>query len=130
MIVYANQLYKPLRHRYGLSSGIPTTDVTPPIGYFDRSFPNTAARDQDANLMVKRSWDIALAPLRQVPMNLFIMWMTGNSISIFPIMMIIMMFMRPLQAIFSMQASEFPFSSFWGHLHFSRSFPPRWDLHL
>ncbi|VDK38875.1 unnamed protein product [Dibothriocephalus latus] len=76
-----------------------------PVGYVERTFPITAARDQDDTLTVKRSWDIALAPLRQIPMNLLIMWMTGNSISIFPIMMVIMMFMRPIQAILSMQAT-------------------------
>ena len=37
----------------------------------------------------------------QVPMNMFIMWMSGNSISIFPIMMVGMMFLRPIQALFS-----------------------------
>ena len=30
----------------------------------------------------------------QVPMNLFIMYMSGNSISIFPIMMVVMMMFR------------------------------------
>nr|CAI5833356.1 unnamed protein product [Callosobruchus analis] len=34
-------------------------------------------------------------------MNLFIMYMAGNSISIFPIMMVGMLFMKPLQAIWS-----------------------------
>ena len=34
-------------------------------------------------------------------MNMFIMWMSGNSISIFPIMMVGMMFLRPIQALFS-----------------------------
>lgn len=34
-------------------------------------------------------------------MNLLIMYMAGNSISIFPIMMVGMMFIRPVKAIFS-----------------------------
>ena len=34
-------------------------------------------------------------------MNMFVMWMSGNSISIFPIMMVGMMFVRPIQALFS-----------------------------
>jgi len=36
-------------------------------------------------------------------MNLFIMWMAGNSISIFPIMMVGMMFIRPIQALLAIQ---------------------------
>ena len=32
-------------------------------------------------------------------MNLFVMWMAGNSVSIFPVMMVGMMFMKPVQAL-------------------------------
>ena len=53
-------------------------------------------RETDPNLRIKRSWDVALGPLKQVPMNLFIMYMSGNTISIFPIMMVIMMMVRYL----------------------------------
>lgn len=60
-----------------------------------------AAKDVDNMLIVKKSWDIALAPLKQVPMNLFIMYMAGNSISIFPIMMVGMLFLRPVKALLS-----------------------------
>jgi len=57
-------------------------------------------------ISLQKSWDIALGPLKQLPMNLFIMWMAGNSISIFPIMMVGMMFIRPIQAFLSIQHSE------------------------
>merc|ERR1711915_884085 len=49
------------------------------------------SREADPNVKIKRSWDLALGPFKQVPMNLFIMYMSGNSISIFPIMMVVMM---------------------------------------
>ncbi len=42
---------------------------------------------------------MALGPWKQLPMNLFVMWMAGNSVSIFPIMMVGMMFFRPVQAL-------------------------------
>lgn len=61
------------------------------------------ARQDNSTLIEKKSWDIALGPLKQLPMNLFIMWMAGNSISIFPIMMVGMMFIRPIQAFLSIQ---------------------------
>lgn len=41
-------------------------------------------------------------------MNLFIMYMSGNTISIFPIMMVCMMAWRPIQALMSMSASRCP----------------------
>ena len=56
--------------------------------------------------LLQRSWDIALGPIKQVPMNMFIMWMAGSSISIFPIMMVGMMFFRPIQAILAIQNSK------------------------
>lgn len=61
-------------------------------------------RENDSNhLIIKKSWDLALGPLRQLPMNLFIMYMAGNSISIFPIMMIGMLIIRPVKALFTLQ---------------------------
>jgi len=38
-------------------------------------------------------------------MNLFIMYMAGNTISIFPIMMVIMSATRPVSKLFSVQAT-------------------------
>lgn len=46
-------------------------------------------------------WTIALGPWKQLPLNLFVLWMAGNTISLFPIMMVGMMLVRPVQAIFS-----------------------------
>ena len=69
-----------------------------------------ASREANPNLRIKRCWDLALGPFKQVsrclvkhqlvqvsfqvPMNLFIMYMSGSSISIFPIMMVVMMMFR------------------------------------
>ena len=38
-------------------------------------------------------------------MNFFIMYMSGNTISIFPIMMVIMMAVRPFKTLFSINAT-------------------------
>merc|ERR1712002_745535 len=64
-----------------------------------------STRETDPNLRIKRSWDVALGPLKQVPMNLFIMYMSGNTISIFPIMMVIMMMVRPVKTMFSINST-------------------------
>ncbi|XP_046328970.1 ER membrane protein complex subunit 4-like [Haliotis rubra] len=79
------------------------TELQPPVGYVDTVSVSEKAKDADPKLIVKRSWDIALGPIKQVPMNMFIMWMAGNSISIFPIMMVGMMFFRPIQTLFGIQ---------------------------
>ncbi|KRX94766.1 ER membrane protein complex subunit 4 [Trichinella pseudospiralis] len=68
------------------------------------SVSDGGSRETDKHLMAKRAWDIAFGPLKQVPMNLFIMYMAGNSISIFPIMMVCMMLIRPVKALLSVNA--------------------------
>ncbi|KAE8740909.1 hypothetical protein FOCC_FOCC013577 [Frankliniella occidentalis] len=64
------------------------------------------SKDNDpSHLIIKKSWELALAPLKQVPMNLFIMYMAGNSISPFPIMMVGMLLIRPFKALFTLQST-------------------------
>lgn len=61
---------------------------------------------RDLGLIAKKSWDIALGPLKQIPMNLFIMYMAGNSISIIPIMMVSMLLVRPIKALMAVKSIE------------------------
>ncbi|XP_014785082.1 ER membrane protein complex subunit 4 [Octopus bimaculoides] len=79
------------------------SDLRPPVGYSETANVSDRVKDIDPDLIVKRSWDVALGPVKQVPMNIIIMWMAGNSISIFPIMMVGMMFFRPIQALIGIQ---------------------------
>merc|ERR1712080_438487 len=67
------------------------------------SLQAAASGEVDPSLRIKRSWDVALGPFKQVPMNLFIMYMSGNTISIFPIMMVVMMMFRPFKTLFSVK---------------------------
>ncbi|CAH8499368.1 unnamed protein product [Dicrocoelium dendriticum] len=90
--------------RANASTQVTAAELHPP-GYIDRSFPASALKDSDPRLVVQRSWNIALGPIRQIPMNLLIMWISGNSISIFPLMSVIMLFLRPIQALFSIQST-------------------------
>ncbi|XP_078060406.1 ER membrane protein complex subunit 4-like [Mustelus asterias] len=78
-----------------------------PVAYSDKQLPDICVQETDWILVEKRCWDIALGPLKQLPMNLFIMYMAGNTISILPIMMVCMMAWRPIQALMSMSASEY-----------------------
>lgn len=83
-------------------------DLASPPGYSVSNIglnTEVSKKTDVSRLITKKSWDLALAPIKQVPMNLFIMYMAGNSISIFPIMMVGMLLMRPLQAIWSTKAT-------------------------
>jgi hypothetical protein len=49
---------------------------------------------------VKKAWEVALAPAKSLPMNVFMSYMSGNSLQIVPIMMTLMMFfITPLKQI-------------------------------
>uniref|UniRef100_A0A914Z043 ER membrane protein complex subunit 4 n=1 Tax=Panagrolaimus superbus TaxID=310955 RepID=A0A914Z043_9BILA len=59
----------------------------------------SSSRSDQQHLLSKRAWDMALQPCKSLPMNMFMMYMAGNTISIFPIMMVAMMVWRPIQAL-------------------------------
>ncbi|XP_003385718.1 PREDICTED: ER membrane protein complex subunit 4-like [Amphimedon queenslandica] len=77
-------------------------ELASPPGYIHKLPTNEeSTEDEDSNLVAKQGWGLALGPLKQLPMNLFIMWMAGNTVSLFPIMMVGMMFFRPVQTLLS-----------------------------
>ncbi|CAO3688206.1 unnamed protein product [Rhizopus stolonifer] len=61
---------------------------------------------------MKRAWDVALAPAKSVPMSLFMMYMSGNSLQIFSVMITAtMLFLQPIKAIMSAQETFSRFES-------------------
>lgn len=104
---------QPSRHRskwsldFTTKSGRSNQDLPPPVGYSSKhaELHVEAARSVDPNLKLKRTWDVALGPMKQLPMNLFLMYMSGNTISIFPIMMVFMMAVRPVKTLFTVNAT-------------------------
>lgn len=62
-------------------------------------------------LKLKKAWEIALAPAKQLPMNAIGMYMTGNSLQIFSIMMVFMLFKGPIQALLGIQGTFARFES-------------------
>lgn len=50
-------------------------------------------------LKIKKAWEVALAPAKALPMNAVMMYMSGNSLQIFSIMMVFMLFKTPLQGL-------------------------------
>ncbi|CAN8102552.1 unnamed protein product [Discula destructiva] len=47
-------------------------------------------------LKLKKAWEVALAPVKSLPMTAIMMYMTGNTLQIFSIMMVFMAFKNPI----------------------------------
>jgi hypothetical protein len=50
-------------------------------------------------LKVKKAWEVALGPIKSLPMTGIMMYMSGNSLQIFSIMMVFMAFKNPIMGI-------------------------------
>lgn len=50
-------------------------------------------------LKVKKAWEVALAPVKALPMTGIMMYMSGNSLQIFSIMMVFMAFKNPIMGL-------------------------------
>lgn len=50
-------------------------------------------------LKLKKAWEVALAPVKQLPMTAIMMYMSGNSLQIFSIMMVAMAFKTPFMGL-------------------------------
>ncbi|KAK6895081.1 ER membrane protein complex subunit 4 [Candida tropicalis] len=53
------------------------------------------------SLKSKKIWELAIAPAKSVPMNLFMSYMTGNSLQIIPVTMTLMLLWNPIKSIFN-----------------------------
>lgn len=73
-----------------------------------RKPPTTEEMD---TLKLKKAWEVAIAPAKQLPMNAFGMYMSGNSLQIFSIMMVFMLFKNPITALFAIQSTFARFES-------------------
>lgn len=52
-------------------------------------------------LKLKKAWEVALGPIKSLPMTGIMMYMSGNSLQIFSIMMVFMAFKNPIMGILS-----------------------------
>ncbi|KAI0401790.1 hypothetical protein F4802DRAFT_578413 [Xylaria palmicola] len=55
--------------------------------------------DEMDTLKLKKAWEVALAPVKSLPMTFFMMYMSGNSLQIFSIMMVYMAFKNPIMGL-------------------------------
>jgi hypothetical protein len=68
-----------------------------PVGYSEQKVADVTPQEDDDRLLARRSWDIALQPIKQLPMNMILAWMAGNTFSLMSIMIVVMLFMKPIQ---------------------------------
>ncbi|SPQ25051.1 db3f2404-0798-4df6-bfd3-02a500fd4418 [Thermothielavioides terrestris] len=61
-----------------------------------RKPPTPAEMD---TLKLKKAWEVALGPIKSLPMTAIMMYMSGNSLQIFSIMMVYMAFKNPIMGI-------------------------------
>jgi hypothetical protein len=56
--------------------------------------------------MLQRAWDVAMGPAKSIPMNAIMIYMSGNGVQIFSVMITAMLFWNPLKAIFTLNQSK------------------------
>ncbi|KAK3187370.1 hypothetical protein K4F52_003715 [Lecanicillium sp. MT-2017a] len=55
--------------------------------------------DEMDTLKLKKAWEVALGPVKGLPMTFIMMYMSGNSLQIFSIMMVFMAFKNPIMGL-------------------------------
>lgn len=50
-------------------------------------------------LKIKKAWEVALGPAKQIPMQAIMMYMSGNGLQIFSIFMVYNLFKSPIQGL-------------------------------
>ncbi|KAK4125393.1 transmembrane protein [Parathielavia appendiculata] len=83
--------------------GYPSTQTTP-TSKKDAKDSKAVQRkaptpDEMDTLKLKKAWEVALAPIKSLPMTAIMMYMSGNSLQIFSIMMVFMAFKNPIMGI-------------------------------
>ncbi|KAJ2613832.1 hypothetical protein H4S08_001999 [Coemansia sp. RSA 1365] len=79
-------------------------DLKTALGRADALAATQTRNDEaDAALRTKKAWEVAISPGKSLPMQAFMAWMSGTSVSIFSILITGMILMSPLRAIVSVQ---------------------------
>jgi len=62
--------------------------------------------EQLASLQSAKAWELAYSPAKALPMNAGMLWMSGNSVQIFSMMVVGMMFTGPAKGVMGMNQGE------------------------
>ncbi|XP_063933741.1 ER membrane protein complex subunit 4-like [Zophobas morio] len=57
------------------------------------------------NRRFKKALEIAKSPLKTLPMNIFMSWMVGNSLHLFSMLFLVMMFQTPIKNIWNINSA-------------------------
>jgi ER membrane protein complex subunit 4 len=98
-----------------LNNGLPpksknASSITNPPGYGSSQSLSTKQKSQTVarkpptpeemnTLKIKKAWEIALGPAKQIPMQAIMMYMSGNTLQIFSIFMVYNLFKSPIQGL-------------------------------
>ena len=90
----------------------PGIKIRRPLGYesdakMTRPELKKPSQAQLRQLKIKKAWEFATRPAKNIPMNLIMSYMTGNSLQMIPMMMTLMLLWSPLVAIFTETARGF-----------------------
>ncbi|KAI9270344.1 hypothetical protein BDA99DRAFT_501512 [Phascolomyces articulosus] len=97
--------------------------ISTPVGFEQGALLNTKSGSKSAKqstpqeghndtaLKIRRAWDVAWGPAKSIPMNGFMLYMTGNNVQIFSVMITAMLFFNPAKAIMSLNQNFSRFES-------------------
>ncbi|KAJ2254297.1 hypothetical protein IW137_003296 [Coemansia sp. RSA 1287] len=69
---------------------------------------SVSARTDDSALRTSKAWEVAIGPGKSLPMQMFMAWMSGTSVSIFSILITGMILMSPVRAILGVNQTFAP----------------------
>lgn len=60
-----------------------------------------------SSIQISKAWEAAFAPAKNIPMNLMMLYMSGNSVHIFSMMVVYMTVVNPLKNITTINTGTF-----------------------
>ncbi|KAG2047550.1 DUF1077-domain-containing protein [Suillus hirtellus] len=72
--------------------------------------PTAATSSSYASLKDKRAWDLAISPAKSLPMQAFMLYMSGGGVQIFSMGIVFMLLLSPFKNIAGMNAAFAPFA--------------------
>lgn len=88
----------------GFSNRQPTSSTKHPAKKADKVAASYTA------LKEKRAWDLAISPAKSLPMQAFMLYMSGGGVQIFSMGIVFMLLLTPFKNIASMNAAFAPFA--------------------
>ncbi|KAG6332306.1 hypothetical protein ID866_6778 [Astraeus odoratus] len=87
-------------------------DLPPPPGFSPQPTTNAkpskkqaaAAASSHAVLKEKRAWSLAISPVKSLPMQVFMLYMSGSGVQIFSMGIVLMLLLTPFKNIAGMNA--------------------------